>query len=320
MEIKITEKESNQRVDKFIKRWIKEAPLSFIYKLFRQKDVKVNGKKVDIQYILQDGDTLSIYLKPDLLDKFKKEYVEKPVNADFEIIYEDENILIANKPRGLLVHSDEKEKQFTLSNMLVSYLIKKGEYDPHNSYGFVPGPCHRLDRNTTGIVVCAKNLPAMQQLLQLFRDRTQIRKTYTALVKGKINQSGTIDIPLIKDPNKGMVRSGTLKEGAKTAITEYRRTKQYSNCALVSVELLTGRTHQIRAHFSMIGHPVIGDGKYGNFEINKEFDDIYGLKSQFLHASTFEFLKLDGTLAYLSNTKFDAPLPTNLNKILSDLS
>lgn len=320
MEIKITEQEANQRVDKFIRRWIKEAPLSFIYKLFRQKDVKVNGKKVDIQYMLKDGDTLSIYLKPDLLEKFKKEYVAKPVEADFDIIYEDDNILVANKPRGLLVHSDEKEKQFTLANMLVSYLTKKGEYDPKNSYGFVPGPCHRLDRNTTGIVICAKNLPAMQELLELFRERTRIRKTYTTLVKGKMNLSGTIDIPLIKDPKKGMVRSGTLKEGAKTAITEYRRIKQYSTCALMEAELLTGRTHQIRAHFAFIGHPIIGDGKYGNFEINKEFDDIYGLKSQFLHASTFEFLKIGGVLSYLSDMKFSAPLPQNLSKILSDLS
>lgn len=320
MEIKITAEQANQRVDKFIKRWIKEAPLSFIYKLFRQKDVKVNGKKVDIKYILQDGDTLFIYLKPDLLEKFKKDYVEKPISTPLDIIYEDKNIVVVNKPRGLLIHSDGKDSKFTLANMLTSYLIQKGEFNPNNSYGFVPGPCHRLDRNTTGIVICAKNLPAMQELLALFRDRTQIKKSYTALVYGKLNGSGTINIPLVKDADKGMVRAGTLKEGAKTAITEYKRVKQFSNTALVNVELLTGRTHQIRAHFSLIGHPVVGDGKYGNFEINKEFEDLYGLKSQFLHAATFSFLKIDGVLSYLSGMTFEAPLPDHLRKILSDLS
>lgn len=320
MEIKITNEQANQRVDKFIKRWIKEAPLSFIYKLFRQKDVKVNGKKVPISYVLKEGDTLFVFLKPDLLNKFKKTYTEKPVEIGFSIIYEDKNILVANKPRGLLVQSDEKGNKYTLVNMLITYLMHKGEYDPAKSFGFTPGPCHRLDRNTTGIVICAKNLPAMQELLALFRDRTQIEKSYEALVKGKISGSGTIDMPLIKDAKEGKVRPGTLKEGAKTAITKYTRIKQFSNCALVKVELLTGRTHQIRAHFAYSGHPVIGDGKYGDFEINKEFEDLYGLKSQFLHAESFKFLKIDGTLSYLSGMTFEAPLPPNLSKILKDLS
>lgn len=320
MEITVTDQQANQRVDKFIKRWIKEAPLSFVYKLFRQKDVKVNGKKVDISYILKEGDRLSVFLKPDLLNKFKKTYKEKPVDIGFDILYEDKNILVADKPRGLLVQSDEKENKYTLVNMFITYLIHKGEYDPRNSFGFTPGPCHRLDRNTTGIVLCAKTLPAMQQLLELFRDRTPIEKSYVALVKGKINGSGTIDMPLIKDSKEGKVRPGTLKEGAKTAITKYIRLKQYSNCALVKVELLTGRTHQIRAHFAYAGHPVIGDGKYGDFEINKEFSDLYGLKSQFLHAQSFKFLKIGGLLSYLSGMAFESPLPQNLNTILKDLS
>ncbi len=319
MEIKITDQQSGQRIDKFIRRWIKEAPLSFIYKLFRQKDVKVNGKHAKIDYMLQDGDTIDIYLKPDLLAKFKKDYQIRPVKAKLDILYEDENVMAVNKPSGLLVHSDEKENTMTLANMFVEYLIETGEFSPDSSYGFVPGPAHRLDRNTSGVVILGKNLMAMQELLRLFRERDQIDKRYLALVKGRIQNSGRIDIPLKKDSEKGMVEKASLKEGGKTAITEFSREKEYSNYSLVKVALLTGRTHQIRAHFALIGHPVVGDGKYGDFAVNREFNDIYGLKYQFLHAYSFSFLNPTGPLSYLSGKAFVAPLPEKLERILKQL-
>lgn len=319
MEITISENEKGQRIDKFIKRWIKQAPLSFIYKMFRQKDVKVNGKKAKIDYILKEGDVLNVYLKPELLEQFKKEYIAKPIQTPLTIIYEDSNILVADKPAGVLVHSDEKENRLTLANMLVNYLIQKGEYDPKTSFGFVPGPCHRLDRNTSGLVVCAKTLPAMQELLAMFRERTQIQKEYLLLVKGQVEKKGMIDIPLKKDPEKGMVRRASLKEGGKTAITKYERVKVYSDYSLVKAELLTGRTHQLRAHFAFIGHPIVGDGKYGDFKVNKEFMDLYGLRYQFLHAYSFKFLQVDGVLSYLSNKEFISPLPEKFDKILKSL-
>jgi len=319
MNIKITNNESGQRIDKFIRRWIKQAPLSFIYKMFRQGDVKVNGKKAKISYILQEGDELSIYLKEELFEKFKSEYIEKPISFPLKIIYEDENIMVVDKPKGLLVHSDEKENKVTLANMFVSYMIQKNEYDPKASYGFTPGPCHRLDRNTSGIVVCAKNLHSMQILLQLFRERTQIRKEYLLLVKGEVNKSGTIDMPLKKDSDKGLVRKCSLSDGGKTAITKYKREKNYSEYSLVSAELLTGRTHQLRAHFAFIGHPIVGDSKYGDFKVNKEFEDIYGLHNQFLHAYSFRFLQIQGELSYLSNKTFISPLPDKLQSILNSI-
>lgn len=318
MEITITSAEANQRIDKFVRRWIKEAPLSFIYKLFRQKDVKVNGKKAKIDYILQDGDRIDIYLKPQLLDKFKKDYVIRPVKAKLDILYEDTNILVVNKPAGLIVQSDG-DTRMTLASIFLEYLKEKGEFDPTKSFGFLPGPAHRLDRNTSGVVICGKNLMAIQELLRLFRERDQIDKTYIALVKGQIDEEGRIDIPLKKDPERGMVYKSTLKQGGKTAITEYQRIKAYSDFSLVKVHLLTGRTHQIRAHFAFISHPVVGDGKYGDFKVNKEFDDLYGLHYQFLHAASFSFLNPSGPLSYLSGRTFEAPLPAKLKEILDQL-
>ena len=320
MRITITQAEAGQRVDKFIRRWIHEAPLSFIYKMFRQKDVKVNGKRTDIDYILEVGDVLDVYLKPDLLEKFQKVVRPESIKADFNILYEDENILVANKPVGLLVHAEEGEKRINLANMFVNYLIKKGEYDPKNSYGFTPGPAHRLDRNTSGIVILGKTLPAMQELLKLFRERDQIRKEYTLLCVGELPRKGKIDIPLAKDSTKGMVHRATLKEGGKTAITLYERTKLYSGYSLAKAELLTGRTHQIRAHFALIGHPIVGDGKYGDFAANKEFQDLYGVRYQLLHAARFTFLKPEGLLSYLSGKTFVAPLPEKFQSVLDSLS
>ena len=288
--------------------------------MFRQKDVKINGKRAAIDQMLNEGDVVDIYLKPDLLEKFQKVVKPEVVKADFKILYEDQNILIADKPAGLLVHAEEGEKRINLANMFVNYLIQKGEYDPKASFGFTPGPAHRLDRNTSGIVVLGKNLPAMQELLKLFRERTQIRKEYITLVAGQLPKAGKIDIPLAKDAQKGMVHRANLKDGGKTAITVYERVKQYSETALAKVELLTGRTHQIRAHFALIGHPVVGDGKYGDFKINKEFQDLYGVRYQLLHAARFTFLKPEGVLSYLADRTFVAPLPEKFQQIIDSLS
>ena len=156
----ITNKDCNQRIDKFLKRMLKDAPVSFLYKMFRQKDVKVNGKKANIDYILKEGDVVDSYLKEDLLNQFHKEALLRPVKADFPILYEDDNILVIDKPKGLLVHGDEGEKRITLQNMVLNYLKDKREWDPDSLTGFVPSPAHRLDRNTSGIVIFGKNLPA----------------------------------------------------------------------------------------------------------------------------------------------------------------
>ena len=317
----ITNKDCNQRIDKFLKRMLKDAPVSFLYKMFRQKDVKVNGKKANIDYILKEGDVVDIYLKEDLLNQFHKEALLRPVKADFPILYEDDNILVIDKPKGLLVHGDEGEKRITLQNMVLNYLKDKREWDPDSLTGFIPSPAHRLDRNTSGIVIFGKNLPALQELLTLFRERTQIEKRYTLLVRGTASERGEINYPLIKDSNKKMVKVGTIQKGAKPALTRFHRIKSYTcGFSLVEAELLTGRTHQLRVHFAAIGHPIVGDSKYGDFKVNENFEKLYGLKNQFLHASYFKFDKIDGVLSYLSGKEFNSSLPEKEQKILSSIA
>lgn len=317
----ITNKDCNQRIDKFLKRMLKDAPVSFLYKMFRQKDVKVNGKKATIDYILKEGDVVDIYLKEELLNQFHKEALLRPVKADFPILYEDDNILVIDKPKGLLVHGDEGEKRITLQNMVLNYLKDKREWDPDSLTGFIPSPAHRLDRNTSGIVIFGKNLPALQELLTLFRERTQIEKRYTLLVRGTTSERGEINYPLIKDSNKKMVKVGTIQKGAKPALTRFHRIKSYTcGFSLVEAELLTGRTHQLRVHFAAIGHPIVGDSKYGDFKVNENFEKLYGLKNQFLHASYFKFDKIDGVLSYLSGKEFTSSLPEKEQKILTSIA
>ena len=319
MNFTIDELNANQRIDKVIRRTLNDAPLSFIFKMFRQKDIKVNGKRVNISYITKLGDEVSVYIKEDLLKEFSSNKEVRPVKCDMDILYEDENLLIVNKPKGLLVHGDEGEKRITLHNMFLNYLIAKKEYDPNNVTKFVPGPAHRLDRNTSGIVIFGKNLITLQELLELFRVKTNIEKSYLALLVGQTPQEGKIDYPRLKDNDKGMVKVGRIEKGAKEALTTYKVEKKYGNYTLVRAKLVTGRTHQLRVHFQAIKHPIVGDAKYGDYKVNKEFEERFNLKSQFLHAATFEFKKIEGHLSYMSNKKFEAPLPKKELEILTNL-
>lgn len=318
MDIEINKLSENQRVDKYIRKMLSEAPLSFIYKMFRKKDIKVNGKKVEGSYILKDGDKLHIYITESMLNKFANKPQLKKVKPNLNVIYEDDNICIVNKPKGLIVHSDEKEQRITLQNIFLNYLQFKGEYNLEKLDGFVPSPAHRLDRNTSGIVILAKNLMAMKELYELFKEKNEVKKTYILLAyEGKhINDVGEINLPLKKDDKTGIVSVCSTDRGGKEAKTCYKIINRYGRYILLEAELITGRTHQLRVHFASIGCPIIGDGKYGNFKINDEFLKLYGLKNQFLHAYSFEFLNISGNLSYLSQRKFFAKLPEVLENVL----
>ena len=314
--IVISSKEANQRVDKYVKKFLNEAPLSFIYKLFRKKDVKINGHWVKENYILSEGEELTIFVTDSQIEEFNKPKEIEKVTLNHQIVYEDENILIVNKPRGLLVHGDDGEKKLTLSNQVVNYLYFKGEYDPNSDHGFAPAPAHRLDRNTSGLVVFAKNLISLQELEDLFKEKDEISKEYKALVVGKFAGEKRIDAPLLKDEKTGLVRIS--KEG-KNAVTIAKFLGNYGDFSLLNVQILTGRTHQIRVHLASVGYPVVGDAKYGDFKANKEVKEKYKFENQFLTAYKLSFKNLKGHLSYLSGKSFEVSLPENEEKLLKQL-
>lgn len=318
-EIVISKINEGQRADKFIRKYLSNAPLSFIYKLFRVKDVKVNGKRIQKDYVLKENDFMQIYVTDNQLDEFSKPRVVVKSNFNLDVVYEDDNILIVNKPSGILVHGDSNEKRITLTNIVLNYLVEKGEFDLSNTYAFVPSPCHRLDRNTSGLVIFGKNIESLHQLEDLFKSKTQIEKEYITLVCGKLYGKNKIDAPLYKDEEKNMVFVRNVNNGGKNALTYYESIETFDNSSLLKVRIVTGRTHQIRVHLSYIGHPIIGDNKYGNFMMNKRFEEAFHYKNQFLHSYRLSFLDIDGKLKYLNNKTFVANVPEKESSIIEML-
>lgn len=318
-EIKINSNQENQTAFKFVKKYLSNAPLSFIEKVFRKKDVKVNGKRVDKSFVLSENDLVQIYVTDSQLEEFNKANKVNITSIKPDIVYEDDNILICNKPSGLLVHIGSDENDVTLVDIVLNYLAAKGEYDLNNSQGFIPSLAHRIDRNTSGIVIFGKNIKALQALEGLFKERNSISKFYLALVNGRIDKGGVINKPLYKDESKGFVTVRSIEKGGKTAITKYEIEEKFDTYTLVNVELLTGRTHQIRVHFSSISHPLLGDSKYGNFNENREFKRKFNYENQFLHAHKVRFGNIEGVLSYLSGKEFIASLGKKEREIISKL-
>lgn len=317
-ELVIPKENQGQRADKFVRKYLSNAPLSFIYKIFRVKDVKVNGKRINKDYILKENDLMQIYVTDKQLEDFNKTRLVVKTNTNLDVIYEDNNIIIVNKPSGLLVHGDEQEKRITLTNIVLNYLAEKGEFDVNN-HVFVPAPCHRLDRNTSGLVVFSKNMESLHLLEELFKEKKQINKEYICLVNGKLYGSNKIDAPLYKDEKTKIVSVRKIENGGKSALTYYDVIDTFMDCSLLKVRIVTGRTHQIRVHLAYINHSILGDNKYGNFNTNKIFKDNYHYENQFLHAEKLQFLSIEGILSYLSNKTFIAPLPDKEKKIIEEI-
>ena len=313
----ITENEGNQRLDRFLRKYLKRAPLSMIYKLIR-KDVKVNGKRGHEDTVLQAGDSLVIYIPDDKLAELTAPVKKQKARRSFGIVYEDENVIVVNKPSGLLTHGDSHEKKNTLVNQVCGYLQDKGEYNPSVERTFAPAPANRLDRNTSGLVIFGKTAEALRELTEIIRDKENVRKIYMALVAGRMDGAADIDSRLVKNESTNKVRVAPDGEGqsARTIVTGIRPGDEMS---LVEVNLITGRTNQIRVHLSSAGHPVAGDPKYGSDKLNRRIRDKYGVTSQLLHAARLEMGELDGSLAYLAGRVFEAPLPESFGKILEDL-
>ncbi len=312
----IKKEEEGQTLEKFVKKVLSEAPLSFIYKLFRKKDVKVNGHWQDKKYIISSEEEISIYITDYQLDEFKRQVESKQVeDISNWIIYEDENVLLINKPRGVLVQKNSEDSN-ALDEMVISYLVNKGEYNPNKNLGYKPAPAHRLDRNTAGIVVFGKNIATLRYLADALNDKSVISKRYLALVKGEIDKDGEINAPLLK--NSKSQRVSVSKEG-KPSITKYKVVETFKGYTLLEVELLTGRTHQIRVHMAYINHPVIGDSKYGDYELNKLLESKYNFKNQFLEAYQLDFHKLNNPLKYLSGRSFKISLNDEFLNLINSI-
>ena len=313
----INQSENGLTLEKYIFKVLPAAPLSFIYKLFRKKDIKVNGHHEDKKFRLSANDVVAIYINDEQIKEFQK---EKALNPNLKIkdwiIYEDANVLFINKPRGLLVQKSAPQDE-SLDQLVIEYLMATNQYDPNVEKGFVPGPAHRLDRNTSGIVAFGKSHDALTMLFDLFKDHDLINKHYLALVVGNVEKDkDIITAPLKKDEKTNKV---VVAKDGKSAETVYKVLKRFNGYTLLDVTLLTGRTHQIRVHMSYINHPIVGDAKYGNFAVNKEFKEQYRFNSQFLHAYKLGFGELKYPLNNLSKKEFIAEPREEIANILTML-
>lgn len=305
-EFKIGKNDAGQRLDKFITKAI-DIPTSLLYKSIRTKKIKLNRKRAEISSILAEGDSVQCFLPEEFFTKTVDEASFENIIPRLSIIYEDENIMLLDKKPGISVHEDEKGATNTLVTHILAYLYQKGEYKPGEENAFAPALCNRIDRNTGGIVVAAKNAESLRIMNEKIKLR-EIDKFYLAAIHGTPpKKEDTLRGFLKKDEKTKTVRvyDKNAPRDAKTIITKYRVLKTKNNSSLVEVELLTGRTHQIRAHFAHIGHPLIGDGKYG---INKA-DRAQGYKYQALYSYKlkFSFKGEENALSYLNGKEFRVP-------------
>lgn len=298
--------DANQRLDKFIRKGLPNLPQSLMYKYIRLKRIKVNGKRAEISTMLKVGDIVDMYINDEFFEKPETRYDFTGASKNIDIIYEDENIVLLNKKAGLLCHPDDKEYVDTLITRLKRYLYDKGEFKPDDENSFTPSLVNRIDRNTGGIVIAAKNAESLRIMNAQMKSRN-LRKFYLCVVHGILeHNSGLLEGYLTKDEKKNLVKVTKNKtDGSKEIRTKYKVLDRdaKNDLTLVEVELLTGRTHQIRAHFSSIGHPLLGDGKYGTNKLNKEF----GYKKQFLYSYKliFNFDDDAGILEYLNGRCFE---------------
>ena len=314
MKIEIGPNEANQRLDRFLRKWLKDVPLGAIYKSIRCGEINVNGVKKKQNYSLQEGDIVKTI---DIVSEKKdKEFIQ--VESNLKMCYEDRNLLLVEKWPGVLVHSNEKSGNPTLTDHVLSYLSEKGEYDPEKEITFSPAPCNRLDRNTSGMVIFGKNFETLKAVNEMIRNR-DIDKFYYAVVKGRI-KDGTYTAYISKNERENISRvfdkpTPNLKKIEMEVKTEI----SVGAFSFIDIKLLTGRSHQLRAHLAHLGNPILGDTKYGEKKVNSYIYNKYGVNYQYLYSYKVIFKDCPEKLGYLKGKTIAVALPPVLKKIKNDI-
>lgn len=307
--ITVTNNDAGQRLDKLLFKYLNLAGKSFVYKMLRKKNITLNGKRCDGSEKLLKGDVIKLFLSEETIEKFSQLRVQTVKKIDLPVIYEDEHLLLINKPAGMLSQKAADADE-SLTEYVIDYLLAEKSLTREDLRRFRPGVCNRLDRNTSGLVIAGKSLAGLQIMSRAIKERT-IKKYYLCVVKGRMEAPKTIKGYLLKDEktNQSAVYDHQVK-GGLFICTRYRPVRVSGGFTLLEVELITGRSHQIRAHLSSIGYPVAGDYKYGDGQVNLEVKQQYGVVSQLLHSYRLVLPdKLEEPLSCLSGREFTAPPP-----------
>ena len=319
--LNVNENEAGQRLDKLLSKYLDQAPKSFLYKMMRKKNITLNKKKCDGSERLKEGDEIQLFLSDETIEKFSKKPADPVLPARspeqktrLSIIYEDEHILLVNKPSGMLSQK-AKDTDFSLVEAVINYLIESQHISPAQLRTFRPAVCNRLDRNTSGLVVAGKSLAGLQIMSAVFKDRS-LHKYYQCIVAGQVKERQVITGFLKKDAqtNQVTISAGELPDSTPI-MTEYVPTSGNERYTLLTVTLITGRTHQIRAHLASIGHPILGDYKYGDPGVNETVRQKYGIRSQMLHSWKLVMPDLPAPLEKISGKTFIAPLPGTFSRV-----
>ena len=301
----VTPNEAGQRLDKLLGKYLNLAPKSFIYKMLRKKNITLNSKKCDGSEKTAVGDEVTLWLADETIEKFREKKKAEHVAWHFKVVYEDEHILAINKPTGILSQK-AKPEDISVNEEAISYLMDQGVIDDQKLEVFKPSVCHRLDRNTSGLLIVGKSLYGLQHMSDILKERTA-QKYYLCLAEGIIQKPQHIFGYLAKDEKTNQVYvSKEHVDGSQPIETKYEPLGNNGYQTLLKVELITGRTHQIRAHLASVGHSIVGDGKYGSEKVNDWFRKNYRLKHQLLHSWRMEF----------EDYKITAPIWPEFEKIL----